>query len=118
MPGGERRLVVVKYRPSETSEFDSLAEGMWADVYVPATLWNYPSTLTDSIPAAEFSAKYSEWVGLTPLRIYAGQADAGDRSRFTIRYECWGQSDVVDGKLNDDNSVELKPRKRPMPPGR
>jgi len=53
---------------------------------------------------------------LTLARIYAGQPDSADPSHFTIRYRMWGQEDVLDGYLKDDDTVTLKPRKPPAAP--
>jgi hypothetical protein len=44
------------------------------------------------------------------LRIYAGQPDPKDASHFTIRYQTWGQEDVMDGYLVNNDTVMLKPR--------
>jgi hypothetical protein len=48
------------------------------------------------------------------MRMYAGQIDPNDASHFTIRYEIWGQSDVLDGYLDDKDQVTLKPRQLPV----
>jgi len=50
------------------------------------------------------------------LRVYAGQPDLIDAAHFTIRYQMWGQEDILDGRLNDDDTVTLKPRKPPVEP--
>lgn len=50
------------------------------------------------------------------LRVYAGQADPADASHFTIDYEQWGQRDTFDCWLQPDDTVKIKPRKRPVPP--
>jgi hypothetical protein len=47
------------------------------------------------------------------VRVYAGQIDPQDASHFTIRYEMWGQSDVLDGWLNDHDAVRLQQRNPP-----
>jgi hypothetical protein len=53
---------------------------------------------------------------LLQLRIYAGQIDPNDDSHFTIRYEIWGQEDVIDGYLRNDYQVTLTQRNAPKPP--
>jgi hypothetical protein len=50
------------------------------------------------------------------LRVYAGQADMLDLSHFTFDYEQWGQRDTMDGWLEADDSITLKPRKPPVEP--
>jgi hypothetical protein len=44
-----------------------------------------------------------------PLRLYAGQRDPTDASRFTIAYELQGRRGVITGILQDDGSVLFKP---------
>jgi hypothetical protein len=43
------------------------------------------------------------------LRLFAGQPDPADAAHFTIAYDIDGQPGVVDGRLKDDDTVELKP---------
>jgi hypothetical protein len=43
----------------------------------------------------------------TDIRIYAGQSDPTDESRFTIRYEFQGKSRVVEGRVAADGSVDF-----------
>jgi len=47
------------------------------------------------------------------VRVYAGQPDRDDPSHFTIRYQMWGQEDVLDGWLQDNDGVRLVPRHLP-----
>jgi hypothetical protein len=57
------------------------------------------------------------WAANPPqLRIYAGQPDPNDASHFTIRYQAWGQTDVMDGYLVNNDTVTLKPRNPPSGP--
>jgi hypothetical protein len=44
-----------------------------------------------------------------PLRLYAGQKDPADGSRFTIPYALRGHRGVIVGTLNDDGSILLTP---------
>ena len=53
---------------------------------------------------------------LPNTRIFAGQPDPADPSHFTIRYQLWGQEDIIDGKLQDDDRVTLTPRNLPSEP--
>jgi len=46
----------------------------------------------------------------TNLRLFAGQADPGDRSHFTIRYEADQATGLVDGWLNTNAGVDLQVR--------
>jgi hypothetical protein len=47
------------------------------------------------------------------VRIYAGQVDPADASHFTIRYEMWGQTDVLDGRLDNNDGITLRQRSQP-----
>ena len=49
-------------------------------------------------------------------RVYAGQVDPNDPSHFTIRYQIWGQEDIVDGRLDNTGKLTLKQRNPPKPP--
>ena len=49
------------------------------------------------------------------MRVYAGQIDPNNPSHFTIRYEAWGQQDVLDCWLDDRDEVTYKPRNFPTP---
>ncbi len=47
------------------------------------------------------------------VRVFAGQADPNDESKFTIRYQMWGKEDVLDGSLDDAGNVWLNARNPP-----
>lgn len=46
--------------------------------------------------------------GRSHSKVFAGQSDPVDRSRFTIAYTIEGAPGIVQGQLNDDDSVSLK----------
>jgi len=48
--------------------------------------------------------KHGQW------RIFAGQADKGDRSHLTIAYDIDGRPGVIDGRLTDGDRLMLTPR--------
>jgi hypothetical protein len=48
--------------------------------------------------------KHGEW------RVFAGQADKGDRSHFTIAYDIDGRPGMIDGRLTDGDRLMLEPR--------
>jgi hypothetical protein len=109
-PAGNRRLVVVRYFPEARSFTGQFFPGFnyEARAIIPATLKQPPSYTS-------FGFAYSIASG-TPrvppnVRMYSGLADPNDASHFTIRYEMWGMSDVLDGYLDDRDVVTLKPRK-------
>ena len=43
------------------------------------------------------------------LRIFAGQPDPADASRFTIHFEMDGKAGVLVGRLTDDDTVLIEP---------
>ncbi len=116
-PAGHRRLVLVQYNRVFAESCPEFANGSnWtAESISEATLVSDVSVLRYT-----YDGVYHGKSPITaPLvRIYAGQADPADASHFTIRYQMWGQTDVVDGWLRDDESVELVPRNPPREPGR
>jgi len=46
--------------------------------------------------------------GVSRSQVFAGQADPGDQSRFTVRYAIDGAPGNVEGRLNNDDSISLK----------
>ena len=80
-------------------------------VLSPATLTLLPAEK----PRAYMIDVLSGWPRHPPnVRVYAGQPDASDPSHFTVRYEMWGKSDVLDGRLDDKDNVTLTPRNPPQ----
>jgi hypothetical protein len=114
-PAGHRRLVAVRLFPPANGNPSSFVQGydVFCEVIVPATSTTPPAPIAKGFA---FSVLSSFIEPLPEMRVYAGQPDNPDTSRFTIRYEMWGQTDVLDGQLHDDDSVTLKPRRRPSPP--
>lgn len=76
-----------------------------------ATFTRSPVTLSEgrTILASSF-----EWTA--SVRVFAGRADPSDPSRFTIEVEVDGKAKTIDGRLNEDDSVELQLRDRPIRP--
>jgi len=114
--GGHRRLVCVSYAPERYRTFQpAFFPGMnyYASVALPAT-WSQPITVA--------RCKYwggsmrSGWPPPPLVRVYAGQPDPNDPAHFTIRYQMWGQEDVLDGRLTDDDQITLRPRHPPKSP--
>jgi len=116
-PAGHRRLVTVTAGGSLTHLYNGPPR--------PILLWegNYEVLIPSGLTTSDCEiAKYDEFnVGRTlwhapQLRVYAGQPDPNDPAHFTIRYQMWGQEDVLDGRLNDDETITLSPRKPPVDP--
>lgn len=51
-----------------------------------------------------------EFMPKNMLRIFAGQPDVADPSHFTISYDIDGKPGVIDGRLNNDDTLTLQPR--------
>lgn len=51
----------------------------------------------------------------TSVRFYSGQHDPNDPARFSVRYRCGGDEGIVEGMLNDNDTITLK---NPGGPGR
>jgi hypothetical protein len=114
-PSGKRRLAIVRYLPEQ-------------DVFTPSMVISYNLTVTVVTPATAFSLPVarrqedpvdvtSGWQSNPPnVRMYAGQPDPNDPSHFTIRYQMWGQEDIVDGRLDDRERITLTQRHMPQRP--
>jgi hypothetical protein len=118
-PSGHTRLICMRYGPCSDlfnpgfiEDFDYVA-----GVIIPATMSDPPWPVIRNM-----DIEVKEYASSIPpkLRIFEGQPDAADASHFTIRYQIWGQEDVVDGYLLDDDSVRISQRNMPIdrPPGR
>jgi hypothetical protein len=114
-PGGHRRLVIVAYTPEANTFTPGFIEGYnYSTLAItPATLLAPPSI----IPRGWDFDVLSGWPRHPPMvRMYAGQPDPRDASHFTIRYQMWGQEDILDGRLDDSDDVTLTPRHLPEEP--
>jgi hypothetical protein len=107
---GEPRLVVVEgdeVGVSSEARMESfnkdLAIRMRATVVRPASPFSVPQELPES-SRAFILGQFKD------LRVYAGQLDAGDNSRFSIRLTADGQTRLIDGWLRDDDTVVLETR--------
>jgi hypothetical protein len=116
-PGGHRRLICVSYAPDTDTFQPAFIRSYDYDTYTatPAT-WTRPMGVPPMYGDG-FDVK-SGYPRHAPLvRVYAGQPDADDPAHFTVRYQMWGQEDVLDGRLQDDDEVTLTPRHLPDWPG-
>jgi hypothetical protein len=109
-PGGNTRLVAVDVRP--TPKRDGPAEladviGFGAQVIRPATPGGDRQhiQLRGQITLLEARVRKGD-----RFRLFAGQPDGTDPSRFTIRYTHNGTAGILDGSLRDDDLVVLAPR--------
>src|SRR5262249_32017242 len=87
-PSGHRRLVSVCYWTERETFQPQLIEGYNCDatVAIPATIVAKPK----AIPQMWALDVISGWPKHPPnVRIFAGQVDPKDESKFTIRYEMW-----------------------------
>jgi hypothetical protein len=105
-PRGERRLVVVEFFPfswtpvvAQAIETSPLAGRAEVRGYLHSELFLDPQSPPRS------------------LRIFAGQPDPADASRFTIVYEWDGRRGTIDGRLNDDDTIVLTDRDGLLPVG-
>jgi len=110
---GNRRLVIVRFLCGERRFTSSFVEDFnyQSRVLVPAALTPARLVSPKVQPLADPGQVLGEGAN---VRIYAGQPDPADLSHFTIRYQMWGQEDVLDGYLNDDDTVKLVARQPPM----
>jgi hypothetical protein len=112
-PSGARRLVVV-LSDFMTDTKPKFIAGYDVDAFAHGQAsWSQPP----GEDVCYWDIDVLDSVSPTPphVRVYAGQADAGDRSHFTIRYEVDGAAKIVDGYLQDgpmagSTAVVLTPR--------
>jgi hypothetical protein len=114
-PAGHHRLVCVNYFPESDTFCQAFVAGYnyESQAITPATWTSAPISNARGYAFDVLSG----WPRKPPLvRVYAGQIDGADSAHFTIRYQMWGQEDVLDGRLMDDDSITLTPRNPPKPP--
>ena len=109
-PGGKTRLVAVEVRPTPTrdkttDQKDLIAFG--AQVIEPATLAGERRHVQLRGQVRLLEARIGK---ADCFRLFAGQVDGADPSRFTIRYTHNGTPGILDGSLGDDERVVLLPR--------
>jgi hypothetical protein len=105
-PAGERRLV--------TLSFDG-----------PAFLFDQPRPFIAGSYRVNWAGKLGDYSGSRlscpgfapppdrPIRFYAGQPDLIDASRFTIAAKIGEGDALIDGRLNDDDTITLSLRTTP-----
>lgn len=102
-PAGEKRLAVVGYQVTPLSD----GSGRYIEIYgsgkTLATL-KPGSTIDGGSPHKLYI--YVERADR--LRVFAGQADRDDLTRFTMRYEVNGNGGTIEGRLADDGTFRLK----------
>lgn len=121
---GHRRLICIRYYAETFSFTPDFRQG-----YNCATEVITPATITRDSDAGTYAAlaRFHLAIGTAAhdqlgatfahhapnVRIFAGQSDPNDASKFTIRYQMWGQTDTLDGQLTDADEITLKPRHAP-----
>jgi hypothetical protein len=98
-PAGNRRLVTVDSQGF--TDFTVHMRDIHVRVFRPATLCSPPS---------QRSHELSTVLLPKPQRIFAGESDAENASHFVFRYEHNGRIYIVDGWLQDDDSVKIEQR--------
>jgi hypothetical protein len=103
--GGIRRLIAIDRRAGvRSSPLFLVGYDVEGGVIEPATL----TRPAREIPFA-YVIRVVDMVGpLTDLRIYAGQPDPADASRFTIRYEFGGKTHTVEGHVATDGRIDFQ----------
>jgi hypothetical protein len=104
-PRGHRRLVIVAYcaTPSAGGDHPFYGHDYYAMAVTPASLFGtFPTRL---------STGSNDRMGISyeppNVRVYAGQLDPTDASRFNIDYTINGKTQTLHGWLNDEDRVTL-----------
>jgi hypothetical protein len=93
---GHLRLVIVEIHPAERFEFA-------CEVYAPVDWNGCPLLVPGGIWKSQDFASFG-----SDVRVFAGQPDPADASRFRIRYQNADRIDrFIDGQLLDNDSVTL-----------
>jgi hypothetical protein len=109
---GVHRIVAIEHAPSLQTQMFVCGYDINATVISPAAGLKSPAAFMQTMYDIDMLTALNQ--PAQKLRIYAGQIDPADPSHFTIRYEQWGQTDVVDGRLDPTGKgLELTCRKRP-----
>jgi hypothetical protein len=103
-PAGHRYLVWIGLQIENAEERgQGRVVSVVACVFRPARLWSYlePVKRDDYLSLHDVQASDT-------LRVFAGQFDANDASRFSIRYELNGTAGVIEGQLLDGGQLKLE----------
>ncbi len=76
----------------------------------PASLTGLRKNCRQNAPLSFLRAGDQRW-----LRLFAGQPDSDDASRFTIRYETNNGTGLIEEMLADDDGVQLRILSDPLP---
>lgn len=107
-PSGERRLVVVEMRWD--GDFIGLSEKSVIHVFTPGSLIRPPREVVRKNEQFASLGVRTYFVGNDTSSIYAGLVDAADPSHFTIRMRSGTQELTYDGRLRDDESIQISER--------
>jgi hypothetical protein len=105
MPDGQESLVVVRATPGVASYYGRLAR-LHVEGFRPAG-WSGAATLQPHAAGAD-DYFYFEMNLQDQLRIFAGQPDPHDSSRFTIPYELNGRRGAVEGSFTLTGKLTFK----------
>jgi hypothetical protein len=113
-PAGRQRLVVLSLSDRAFSDIGPIEVRLIADVYAPAG-WR-PRSKIELMRSSTFSIQVS---GTENLKLFSGQTDPSDTSKFLIKYKL-SSSSVEEGSieclLNDDDSVDFEMVLQKPPP--
>jgi hypothetical protein len=110
---GVRRLVVVQ-RNADPDQSNYNILSLEAVIIQPGTFSARPVDVTPARRLMWLSGAVA--MQMTPLRIYAGQVDAGDASRFTIRFTVGKSEHLVEGRLADGGNGVTFSYPKPIAP--
>ena len=96
---GERRIVVLEYDPHSWTP-------LLARVVTPGGFRDPPKLPPG--PAHMSALLLTASSGPPHLRLFAGQPDPADESRFTIRFDRGGKIGTIYGQLKDDDGVTVE----------
>jgi hypothetical protein len=112
-PQGHRRLVCMRYYPETYSFTARFIDGYNCAMTIrPPADWSSTPPSSGTNLALNVEAVFPRHP--PHLRVWAGQIDPDDGSRFTIRYQAWGTIDTLEGRLLDNDTIRLTALKPPQ----
>ena len=107
-PAGDGRMVHVRFRAQPGSDGGEMLGTLYPSLFVPGTAWREPVDAKFHLGAGGRPLDLC-WPKGADFRLFAGQPDPADPSRFTIAYEYEGRPGEVVGRLDADEAVTLTP---------
>lgn len=109
-PGGVRRLVVVRRVPPAQRQSWDAPVGLEITLWRPRLFLYADVAMTSWLEPDPFPRAFGADQDTVSLRVFAGQTDPSDASRFSISFETVDGPGTLEGKLVDIDVPAAEPR--------